>query len=228
MMRATEVIATLCLALSLVGCPGDEPARRDEPGGTPSPEDTAAQKEAELVKERARVEAQAKSGVGAECEIDKTCPLYLRCIDATCAVPPAVDGGAAPPGTPVVAIAAERGEAQFYLETAVDDAQRSRGLMWRPRMSDQWGMIFVYPFDRPLSFWMKNTLIPLDMIFIDGRGVVTGVVENAEPRTETPRAAGGSARYVVELNAGLAAQYGIAAGQHVTLVGLAPDELPAP
>ncbi len=211
---------------TLAACQAEDPTHR--PGGTPSPQDDAAQKERELVKERARVEAEAARDVGAECDIDESCALYLRCIADACAVPPAVDGKEVPPGTPVAVIAAGKGEAQFYMETALDDAERRRGLMWRPRMSDTWGMIFVYPGDRPLSFWMKNTLIPLDMIFIDERGKVTGVVENAEPRTLDARADGPPARYVLELNAGLAARYGIAAGNHVTFVGLAPEHMPLP
>lgn len=210
--------AALTGFLLLAACQADESATVQP--ATMSPDDTAAQKERELTKERERVEAEAKKGVGADCEVDRTCPLYLRCIDKKCAEPPAVDGGPGRDGTPVAVIAASKGEAQFYLETALDDEERRRGLMWRPRMSDQWGMLFVYPTDRPLSFWMKNTLIPLDMIFINSEGKVTGVVENAEPRTLTSRADGGPARYVLELNAGLANRFGIAAGDHVTLVGL--------
>ena len=95
-------------------------------------------------------------------------------------------------------------------------------------MSDQWGMVFIYPRDRALSFWMRNTLIPLDMIFINTAGKVTGVVHNAEPRTDTPRTDGGPARYVVEVNAGLAAKYGIETGAHVTFVGLADQHMPVP
>jgi uncharacterized protein len=229
-MRGLTLAALTVLAVAGASAckAGDTPPPQQVPGGTASPQDDAAQKQRELEKERTRVVAQAKLGVGTDCSIDETCPLYLRCIADACAVPPAVDGNGAPSGTPVAVIAAGKGEAQFYMETALDDAQRRRGLMWRPRMSDSWGMIFVYPGDRPLSFWMKNTLIPLDMIFIDERGKVTGVVHAAEPRTLTSRTDGPPARYVLELNAGLAKRYGIAAGNHVTMVGLAPEHMPRP
>jgi uncharacterized membrane protein (UPF0127 family) len=217
----TRLLAVLAgLSLACAACPAEGPARKADTNADVSTEDRQDNKERRLKAERARVEDQAERTVGDPCAKDSGCALYLRCIDQKCEVPPAVDGAEVPPGTPVASIAADLGEAQFHLETATTELERRRGLMWRPRMNDRWGMLFVYPSERPLSFWMRNTLIPLDMIFIDNAGQVTGVVANAEPRTDTSRSAGGPARYVLEINAGLAATYGIEAGNHVTFVGL--------
>ena len=101
------------------------------------------------------------------------------------------------------------GQARFTVEIADDPAERARGLMHRkalPRMS---GMLFVYESPRPVAFWMKNTLIPLDMIFADEAGRVVRVHEMARPLDETPIPGGDSIRFVLELNGGMAAALGI-------------------
>lgn len=74
------------------------------------------------------------------------------------------------------------------------------------------GMLFVYRRAQPVSFWMRNTLIPLDMIFLDSAGTVLKVHENAIPLDETPIFGGDSVQYVLEINGGLASQLGIDAG----------------
>ncbi len=184
-------------------------------------------KEERLVSQRAQVEQEALKSVGKSCVKDLDCTLYLRCIQDACAVPPAVDG-ADTSEAPVVVVTTASGEAQFAMELALDIPQRSRGLMFRPRMSDEWSMLFVYDREQSdLSFWMKNTLIPLDMLFINDAGEVVGVVENAEPLTLTSRGIPGTrSRYVLEINAGLAKRFGIAAGDKVQFVRLADEHLP--
>ena len=82
-------------------------------------------------------------------------------------------------------------------------------------------MIFVFDGEEERSFWMKNTLIPLDMIFIDGLGRVVGLVERAEPLTETPRR-GAPSTYVLEVAGGWAGEHGVRVGDRVALQGLAP------
>ena len=104
------------------------------------------------------------------------------------------------------------GAAHFAVEIADTAAERELGLMHRDQMASAAGMIFVY--DRPVhaQFWMKDTLIPLDMIFADAAGVVTAVHSNAIPGDLTPIDGGEGVVYVVEINGGLAAGLGIAPG----------------
>jgi uncharacterized membrane protein (UPF0127 family) len=84
------------------------------------------------------------------------------------------------------------------------------------------GMLFVFDRDSVHTFWMKNTLIPLDMLFISSDQTIVGIVENATPQTETPRAVGLPSRYVLEINGGLSSRYGFRAGQAVQLPMAAP------
>lgn len=104
------------------------------------------------------------------------------------------------------------GQARFNVEVADDEAERSRGLMFRESMPRSSGMLFVYPSPRQATFWMKNTLIPLDMIFADEAGRVTRVHENAVPQDITTIDGGPGVRFVLEINGGLARRLGIAEG----------------
>ena len=115
---------------------------------------------------------------------------------------------------------------QFAVEIADDDEERARGLMFRESMADDHGMLFVFDEDAPQSFWMKNTFIPLDILYFDGeRRFVSG-----QYRVPTCRYGGercpnypseGDARYVLELNAGSGAALDLRAGDPITL----PDHL---
>lgn len=113
---------------------------------------------------------------------------------------------------------------RFAVEVADSDAERQRGLMYRETLSDDAGMLFIFEAQRPLSFWMKNTWIPLDMVFIDEDLVVKGVVENAEPLTLSGRAIDAPTRHVLEVNGGLTRKLGIGAGAKVTFEGV-PTEI---
>jgi uncharacterized membrane protein (UPF0127 family) len=155
--------------------------------------------------------------VGRSCFSDSDCTSPLRCIASACAVPPAMTGEA-PADTPVVRFRTDQGVALYYLEVAQTGAQRQRGLMHRPSMRDDWGMLFVFGAEAPLSFWMQNTYLPLDMVFLDDELVVVGVVADAVPLTTDSRAVEGSSRYVIELNAGEAARRGITAGTQAELL----------
>ena len=104
------------------------------------------------------------------------------------------------------------GLARFTVEVADDDAKRSRGLMFRESMPRSAGMLFVYETPRRASFWMKNTLIPLDMLFADASGVVTHVHANAKPQDLTVIDGGEGVKLVLEINGGLAARLGIGPG----------------
>lgn len=107
------------------------------------------------------------------------------------------------------------GKARFAIAVADDAGERAQGLMHVPKMASGAGMLFVYDRAAPVSFWMKNTLIPLDMIFADASGRVVSVHENAVPHDETPIPSGSPAQYVLEINGGLARQLGIAPGSEL-------------
>ncbi len=104
------------------------------------------------------------------------------------------------------------GSESFAVELADSPEERSRGLMFRSEMAPDAGMLFVYESPRRASFWMKNTLIPLDMIFADATGRVTRVHSNAVPGDLTPIDGGTGVVFVLEVNGGLAARLGISAG----------------
>lgn len=103
---------------------------------------------------------------------------------------------------------------KFTVELALTPAQQARGLMFRERMDDDKGMLF--PYDRPqqLSFWMKNTLIPLDIIYVAEGGRILNIA-HAKPLDLTPLYSEGAAIAALEINGGLAARLGIRPGDTV-------------
>lgn len=116
-----------------------------------------------------------------------------------------------------------RPEARVAVEVARTQRQTQRGLMYREHLPPDAGMLFLFARPRVQSFWMKNTLIALDMIFVSSEMVVVGVVENAEPSTTKSRTVPGVvSQFVVEVNAGWAREHGIAAGVPVEFVGVEP------
>lgn len=166
--------------------------------------------------------------LGPPCITDSSCREYLRCESGHCVVPPAMDGRMVE-GMPTATFTKDgKVLGTIQLEIADDNFERTRGLMHRDRMHPAFGMLFIFPGDMLRSFWMKNTLIPLDMIHINTAGEVVGVVANAEPLTETPRQTGVPARYVLELVGGRAAELGIEAGAKMRLTGLPPEQSPTP
>ena len=105
------------------------------------------------------------------------------------------------------------GRAGFTVEIADDSGERAQGLMYRDAMSSGAGMLFIYP--RPqaaIAFWMRNTRIPLDIIYMDAQGVVQSIAHDAVPFDETPLPGGAGIQYVLEINGGLARRLGIAPG----------------
>ncbi len=111
----------------------------------------------------------------------------------------------------------------FKVEIADEYDERMRGLMFRSEMPEDKGMIFIYPGEGNYRFWMKNTLIPLDMAWISGDKKIIYIERMAAPcKTNScpsygPPAGGGLARFVLEINGGLADKYGIAIGDIVDL-----------
>ena len=106
-------------------------------------------------------------------------------------------------------------------EVASTRDARTRGLMWRTSLADGAGMLFIFPREEPLNFWMKNTLIPLDMIFLAADRTIVGVVEQATPLTLNPRGPDADAMYVLEVPGGWVARTGLRPGLRVRIDGLA-------
>ena len=101
------------------------------------------------------------------------------------------------------------------VELARTDAERARGLMHRTALAPDAGMLFLFEETAEHPFWMKNTLIPLDMIFLTEEGRVAGIVARAVPGDLSPRSAGGPSRYVLEVAGGWAEAHGVAPGDRV-------------
>jgi uncharacterized membrane protein (UPF0127 family) len=107
------------------------------------------------------------------------------------------------------------GRHAFHVEIANNDATREHGLMDRRYMAPDHGMLFEFDREAPVAFWMKNTYIPLDMVFIAPSGVVTHIAANAEPLSERVIPSGGPAVAVLELDGGMAASIGLKVGDKV-------------
>jgi len=104
----------------------------------------------------------------------------------------------------------------FQVEIAADEAKREKGLMYRRYMPADRGMLFEFDRDEPVAFWMRNTYISLDMIFIAPDGVVTRIAANAEPLSDAVVPSGGPCIAVLELNGGAAAEIGLKVGDKVS------------
>lgn len=101
------------------------------------------------------------------------------------------------------------------VEIARTGAERAKGLMHRRQLAPDAGMLFLFEATAEHPFWMKNTLIPLDIIFIGEDGRVQGVLARAVPGDLSARSAGGASRYVLEVNGGWAEAHGVAPGDRV-------------
>ena len=117
------------------------------------------------------------------------------------------------------------GQAVFAVDVADDPAERAQGLMFVEEMAALEGMLFVYERPQSVSFWMKNTLIPLDMMFLAPDGEVLRVHENAIPGELTPIPGGRGVQMVLEINGGLAARLGIAPGDVLQHPSFGPDAI---
>ncbi|MGR3660869.1 MAG: DUF192 domain-containing protein [Paracoccaceae bacterium] len=115
------------------------------------------------------------------------------------------------------------GQARFSIEVADDYDERAVGLMNREKMSMSAGMLFVYDEPQHVSFWMRNTLIPLDMIFVDQTGVITRIHSKAIPLDETPIDGGLDVLMVLEINGGLAKSMGIDVGSQLRHPKFVPE-----
>jgi hypothetical protein len=134
--------------------------------------------------------------------------------EATSSSPAAVH---AESGLKVIPLTIQRGDRMltFRVEVAATSQQQARGLMFRTRLGDDEGMIFPMNPPRGASFWMRNTVIPLDLIFIGTDGRISNIAANAIPYDESPLLSAGLVKGVLELRDGRAAELGIVAGDRV-------------
>ena len=122
-----------------------------------------------------------------------------------------------------VAVIGDFGKANFTVDVADDPAERNRGLMFVEEMPTLSGMLFVYDQPQRATFWMRNTLIPLDMLFADETGTITRIHQNAIPQDETTIEGGTAVQFVLEINGGLSERLGIAEGDLLQHPAIGPD-----
>jgi hypothetical protein len=103
----------------------------------------------------------------------------------------------------------------FQIELATTPEQKSQGLMFRRSLAPDGGMLFIYPSVRTISMWMRNTLIPLDMVFIAADGRIVKVAQRTVPMSLATISSGGPAKAVLEVNGGTAARLGLKPGDRV-------------
>ncbi|MEO8177472.1 MAG: DUF192 domain-containing protein [Deltaproteobacteria bacterium] len=211
--RSRVWIALLPSVLGVLGCDlgGPRPAATE---GTSAAAVPAASP--------SRVPAQGAAGSAAA-----AVPAAARCVQPLAVPAPTVAAPASRcPADPDGPLRLPTGQVQFTeapsapkvtVELALDDPARARGLMYRTQMDGDHGMLFSWDADARRSFWMQNTCIPLDLLFIAGDGTVVGILEQVPTLNTLPREVPCPARHVLELNAGWARSHGVQPGQHVDL-----------
>ena len=110
------------------------------------------------------------------------------------------------------------------VELALSTRQRAHGLMFRERLADDVGMLFLYDSEARRHMWMKNTMVPLDMLFFDKNGGITRIEHEARPYSKRPISSGGPAQGVLELAGGTARGLGIVAGDRILHPLLPPSD----
>ncbi len=129
--------------------------------------------------------------------------------------PPSPPKPAAPYTGPKVFVQSPNGEVEVKVEVVATEAKIQKGLMFREHLPLDAGMLFLMGQEKEWTFWMRNTLIPLDMLFIGKDMKVAGIVERAEPLTEDLRTVGKPSSYVLEVNGGWAKSHNVTAGAAV-------------
>jgi len=124
---------------------------------------------------------------------------------------------AVPDETAIVGINTARGErVEVRVEIADEEAEQKRGLMERTALAEDAGMLFVFPGERPRSFWMRNTLIPLSIAYIDGDGGIVDI-QDMEPLDESSHPSAAPAQYALEVNQGFFEERGVQVGDEADL-----------
>lgn len=159
--------------------------------------------------------------------------VWAGCIGLLALVMAACGGGASSgaasattsttpaPGTRDVTVSAGATVARLNVELAATEPQRERGLMQRPTLADSAGMLFLFPADTTIGFWMKDTLIALDIAYLDAGGKVLGIV-HGKPLDETELPPPGPYRYTLEVAGGWFERKGLGVGAVVSI----PKDLP--
>jgi uncharacterized membrane protein (UPF0127 family) len=129
---------------------------------------------------------------------------------------PAPVTSAPPANAPKVVLSTPRGDVTVNVEVVATPPKIEKGLMYRENLPPDDGMLFLMGKEQQQTFWMHNTLIPLDMIFIGKDMKVAGIVANAEPKTDTLRKVDAPSLYVLEVNGGYCASHGVVDGAKVT------------
>jgi uncharacterized protein len=124
---------------------------------------------------------------------------------------------------PKVIIESVKGEVNFHVEIAATPEKREVGLMYRRELPPDRGMLFIFPAEKVNSFWMKNTPIALDMIFISRERKIVGIVRETVPFSLDGRSVSGPSQYVLEINGGLSRRYGFKAGDVVKFENVVPE-----
>jgi uncharacterized protein len=124
------------------------------------------------------------------------------------------------PNAPKVVISTPNGDIIVETEVVATEASIEQGLMYRQHLAPDAGMVFLLPQDKDWTFWMHNTLIPLDMIFIRKSMTIAGIVENAEPKTDTFRQVHENSSYVLEVNGGWTKAHGVVKDQAVKFLNV--------
>jgi hypothetical protein len=137
------------------------------------------------------------------------------CLAAVLLCALAAAGAAHAAGQTTLEIITKGGVRPFTVELATNDAERERGLMYRKELPDGRGMLFDFHEERPVAFWMRNTYIPLDMIFIRADGRILRIAENTQPLSDRLIPSEGPVRAVLEVTGGTARKLGIAPGDLV-------------
>jgi uncharacterized membrane protein (UPF0127 family) len=127
---------------------------------------------------------------------------------------------------PAVTVHAGKGDAKVNVELALTPETQMRGLMFRTELDENAGMLFVFPEEKERTFWMSNTPIPLDIIYIRSDATIVSIAANTVPYSERTIPSRGAARYVLEVPGGWAERHGVKAGDRLTLpqVASAPGD----
>jgi uncharacterized protein len=131
-----------------------------------------------------------------------------------CAAQPAAPASVSFEESPLT-VDADGGQFEFVVELAVSPAQRSQGLMFRESLDEDSGMLFDFGRPQRASMWMRNTYVPLDMLFIDEDGQITQIAANTEPLSDVVIASREPVRAVLEIKGGISAELGIEPGDRV-------------
>jgi uncharacterized protein len=210
--RPTASLGAFFIIAMAVGCEMTGP--RPDPAESPS---VPAPKAVSPLKEEAFTDASrgATAAVSGRCVVPRVEPPPP-------VAPPAASCPADPGNAPVLARGAVRftdapSAPRITVELALDDAAHTRGLMYRTRLDADAGMLFSWTQEQPRSFWMRNTCIPLDMLFLAADGTIVGILEQVPTLNTLPRGVPCPAAHVLEVNAGWTRQHGVVPGQKVDI-----------